>query len=70
VASSTFSTEPAKNEFAFADNPLTKKPRRRSGQLIPLHVLNIPTAVADEMVMPHAFGIEPCGAALDGNFTN
>jgi hypothetical protein len=34
----------------------------------PLNVLNIAAAVADEVVMPHAFGVEARGAALDGHF--
>src|SRR6266699_2603980 len=62
--------EPPENEFAFAKNPLTEGARGRLGHVVPLHVLNIAAAVADEVVMPHAFRIESRGAALDGHFTH
>ena len=58
------------NEFAFAKNPLTEGARGRPGHIVPLHVLNIAAAIADEMVMAHAFGVESRGAALDGHFTH
>jgi len=32
--------------------------------------LHIAAAVADKVMMPHAFGIVPRGAALDGHFTH
>jgi len=35
-----------------------------------LHVLNIATVVADEVVMAHASRIEAGSAALDGHFTH
>jgi hypothetical protein len=37
---------------------------------VPLYVLNLAAAVADEVVMPHAFRIESRGTALDGHFTH
>jgi hypothetical protein len=62
--------EPPENEFAFAQNPFTERARGRLGHVVPLNVLNIPAAVADEVVMPHTFRIESRGAALDGHFTH
>src|SRR5579862_3742986 len=61
---SALRAEPAENEFAFANDPLTEGGRGRFGHVVPLHVLNIAAAVADEMVMPRAFGIKSRGAAL------
>ncbi len=51
-------------------NPLTEGARGRPGHLAPLNVLNIAAAVADEVVMPHAFRIESRGTPLDGYFTH
>src|SRR6266568_8289699 len=62
---SALRAEPPENELAFAKNPLTEGARGRPGHVAPLNVLNIAAAVADEMVMPHAFRIESRGAALD-----
>src|ERR1019366_10077774 len=70
VPRSALCAEPPKNEFAFAKNPLTEGARGRPGHAVPLNVLNIAAAVADEVVMPHAFRIESRGAALDGHFTD
>src|SRR4029077_948038 len=67
---SALHAEPPENEFAFAKNPLTKGARGRPGYVVPLHVLNIAAAVANEVVMPHAFRIESRGAALDGHSTH
>src|SRR5271169_5799501 len=61
--------EPPENEFAFAKNALTKGARGRPGHFAPVNILNIAAAVADEVVMPHAFRIESRGAALHGHFT-
>ena len=60
--------EPPENEFASAKNPLTEGARGRPGNIVPLHILHIAAAVADKVVMPHAFRIESRGAALDGHF--
>src|SRR5208283_5992613 len=67
---SALRAEPPENEFAFAKNPLTEGARRRYGYVVPLHVLNIAAAVADEVVMPHACRIESRRAALHGHFTH
>ena len=63
-------TEPAENEFAFAKNPLPEGTGGGPGHSVPLHVLNTTAAVADEVVMAHAFRIESRGPALDGHFTH
>src|SRR5260370_23688948 len=67
---SALRAEPPENEFAFAKNPLTEGARGRPGHAVPLNVLNIAAAVADEVVMSHTFRIESRGAALDGHFTH
>ncbi len=58
------------NKFAFTKYPLTERARGRSGHLVPLDVLKLAAAVADEVVMAHALKIESRGAALDGHFTH
>jgi ABC-type hemin transport system ATPase subunit len=70
VPRSALRAEPPENEFAFANNPLTEGARGRPGHVVPLNVLNIAAAVADEVVMLHAFRIESRGPALDGHFTH
>jgi hypothetical protein len=66
---SALGAEPPENEFAFAKNTLTEGARSGPGHVVPLDVLNVAAAVADEVVMPHAFRIESRGATLDGHFT-
>src|SRR6516225_2458032 len=67
---SALRAEPPENELAFAKNPLTQGSRGRLRHVVPIDILHIAAAVADEMVMAHAFGIESGGAALDRHFTN
>src|SRR5258708_39477927 len=67
---SALGAEPPENQFAFAKNPLTERPRRGPGHVIPLQVLYMAAVIADEMVMRHAFRIESRGAALDRHFTH
>src|SRR5438874_4822341 len=62
--------QPPKNEFAFAKHPLAERGRVRPGHVIPVHVLDVAAAVADEVVMPYAFRIESRCAALHGHFTH
>jgi hypothetical protein len=62
--------EPAENKFGLAQNPLTERTRSRFPHFVPFDILNIPAAVTDEVMVPHAFRIESCGAALDGHFTH
>src|ERR1035438_8399224 len=42
----------------------------RPGHVIPLQILDIAAAVADEVVMPRAFRIKSRRAALHGHFTH
>src|SRR5262249_24455684 len=65
---SALRAEPPQNEFAFPKNSLAEQARARPGHAVPRHVLHIAAAVADEVVMPHPFGVESCGAALHGHF--
>ena len=60
--------EPAENNFAVAKNPLTEQAGGRPRYAVPLHIFDIAATVTDEMVMPHAFRVVPCGAALNGHF--
>ena len=62
--------EPPHDKLALAKNPLTEGPRSRSGNVVPLQVLDLSATVADEMVMPQPFRIEARGAAFDGYFTH
>ena len=57
--------QPAENQFTFAKNAFPKRAGSRPGHFVPIDVLNVATTVADEMVMPHAFGVEARGTALD-----
>src|SRR3974390_882417 len=59
---SALHAKPPENQFKFAKNPLAEDARCRPGHVVPRHVLNIATAVADEVMMPHAFRIELRGA--------
>jgi hypothetical protein len=70
VLRSAFGAQPPENEFAFADDPLAEGARGRLGHVVPLNVLNISAAVANEVMMQQAFGIESRGAALDCHFTH
>jgi len=70
MSASTFRAEPAENELAFANNSLTERTRGRPGHVVPLHVLNIAAAVADEVMMLHALCIEAAGAALNGHLAH
>src|SRR5258705_14004229 len=64
---SALRAEPAENKFAFAKHPFTKGTGSRPGYLVPVDVLDIAAAVADEVVMAHAFRIKARGASLDGH---
>jgi hypothetical protein len=63
-----FCAEPPKNEFTLAKNSLTKGARSGLGHIVPLDILDVAAAVADEVVMTHDLGVESCGAALDSHF--
>jgi len=65
-----FGAKSAENEFAIANDPLTQGARSRPGHVVPLNVLNITAAVADEVMMQQAFGVESRGAALDRHFAH
>ncbi len=60
----------AKDEFAFAENPLTEHARGRPGQVEPFHIFHIAAAITDEMVMPHASHVESRGASFDRHFAH
>jgi hypothetical protein len=62
--------EAAENEFAFAQDPLAEELRFWIRHVVPLHVLDFATPIADEMMMAHAFCIVTRGTAFDGDFTD
>ena len=65
---SALRAEPPEDEFAFAKNPLAEGARSRPGDVVPRQILDIATTVADEVVVPDTFRIEPRSAALHGHF--
>ena len=67
---SALRAEAAKNQFTFAKNAFPQRARSRPGYFVPIDVLNIAAAIADEVVMPHAFRVEARGAAFDGDLTH
>jgi hypothetical protein len=67
---SALSAQSPKNDFAFANNPFTEGARRWAGHFVPIDILNIAAAVADEMVMAHTFRIKARGTALDSDFAD
>jgi hypothetical protein len=66
---SALRAQSAENQFAFANNSFTERTRGRSRHVVPFYVLNTAAAVADEVVVPHAFHIKSPGPAFDGHFT-
>jgi hypothetical protein len=65
---SALRTKSPENNLAFANHSLTQRTRSGLGYVVPIHIFNIPAAVADKVVMPHASCVESRGAALDGHF--
>jgi hypothetical protein len=63
----TLRTQASENQFAFANNPLAKRTRRRLREVEPIDVLHVAAPVADEVVMLDTLRIETRGAALDSN---
>ena len=62
--------QPAENQFTFSKNAFPKRAGSRPGHFVPIDVLNVAAAIADEMVMPHSFRVEARGAALDGDLAH
>ncbi len=56
------------DQFRLAKNALTQRTRGGTGHVEPLNVFHIATAVADEVVVPHARRVESRRAALHGHF--
>jgi hypothetical protein len=69
-AGCAFRTKPAENKLAITNDSFTKRTRGRPGHVIPLHVLNIAAAVADEVMVPHACGVESASTAFDGHLSH
>jgi hypothetical protein len=67
---SALRAKPPENEFAVAKNPLAEGARGWLGDVVPLDVLDIAAAVADEVVMPQEFRVESSGAALDSHLAH
>jgi len=60
----------ADDQFAFAKEAFAEGVGSRFWHVVPIHIFDVAAAVADEMVMAHAFGIEAGGAAFDGDFAD
>jgi len=60
----------AENKFAFAQDSFAEEARGWIGHVVPLDVFDFAAAIADEMVMAHAFCVVARGAAFDGDFTD
>lgn len=60
----------AENELAFANDPFAERDGGRLGHVVPLNVLHIAAAVADEVVMLQAFRIEARAAAFHRHFAH
>jgi len=67
---SAFRTETSKDHFTVANYSLAERAQSWLGHVIPLHVFHIAAPVADEVMMPNTFRIEPRGATLNRNFTH
>lgn len=67
---SAFGAKSTENEFAFAKHAFAEKTRGRIRHVVPLHVFDIAAAIADEVMVAHAFRVVTCGAAFDGDFTH
>lgn len=65
-----FRAKPAEDEFAFTQDSFAEKARRRVRHVVPLDVFDFAAAIADEVVMAHAFRVVARGAAFDGDFTH
>jgi hypothetical protein len=70
VTWSALRAEAAKYQFTFAKHAFPQRARSRLGYFVPVDILNIAAVVANEVVMPRAFGVEACGTAFDGDFSH
>jgi hypothetical protein len=60
----------AENDFALAQDSFAEVARGGVGHVVPLDVFDFAAAIADEVMMAHAFGVVTCGATFDGDFTD
>src|SRR5580704_3491144 len=65
-----FGAQSAENQFAFTKHPPAERGGGRPGHFVPVKILDIAAAVADEVVMPHSFHIKPRRASLHRHFTH
>src|ERR1700742_4033567 len=65
VLRSALGAKPPENELAFANDPLAQGAGGRRGHVVPLNVFHVAAAVANEVMMQQAFGIEARGSAFD-----
>jgi hypothetical protein len=70
VLGSTLGAKAPENEFTFANDPLAQGTRGRRGHVVPLNVFHVAAAVANEVMVEQAFGIEARGPAFDGYLAN
>ncbi len=65
---STSGAEPPENYFVPSQNPLAESAGSRLPHVVPLQIFDVAAAIADEVVMTHAFSVESRGAPLHGHF--
>jgi hypothetical protein len=63
-------TKPSKDEFAFANDPLSNEPGSWFRHIVPFHIFNTAAAIAYEVMMPRASSLESSRTALDSHFTH
>ena len=66
----TLGAQAAENEFALAEFSFAEEARGGIGHVVPLDVFDFAAAIADEMVMAHAFCVVTRSAAFDGDFAH
>src|ERR1700759_887849 len=66
----TLAAKSAKNEFALANDSLAEKARGWIRHVVPLDVFDFTAAIADEMMMTHAFRVVTRGATFDRDLTH
>lgn len=68
AAGNTILAGSPENKFGFAKHALAQRGRRGRRHVVPVHVLDASAAIANEMMVPRAFGVEAGGATLHGYF--
>jgi hypothetical protein len=70
VTWSALRAEAAKNQFTFAKNPFSQRAGSWPGDFVPIDILNIAAAIANEVVMAQRFHVKACGATFYSHFAH